>query len=138
VAFAFFEDSSVRLFDSYAGIRHPVPLRHDGPIVGIDFTADDRLLVTATDSTARVWDARTGAEIAILRPTLVSQLTGVTLSPDGRSALLLSRDRLIQWRCYACGDRTALLEEVAAREIPPLSAEQRREYRLDVEGGHMH
>jgi hypothetical protein len=54
---------------------------------------------------------------------------GVSFSPDGLSLLLRAPRRVLLWRCYACGDRAALLREVEARRIVrPLSDEDRRRH----------
>ena len=125
------EDYSVRIFDSSTGKPGPPMKGHDGRIRAIDFSDDDRFLVSASDdSTARVWEVASGVQIAAVA-TNGRQLTGTAFNPDGLSLLLLSPDRLLLWRCYACGDAPGLLEEVQRRRVERrLSLEEEDSYRL--------
>ena len=124
------EDYSVRVFNSSTGADGPVFKGHDGRITGVDFSQDDRFLVsTGEDATARVWDIGCSAQVG--KATNVDDLTGATFSRDGRSLLLLSPDRLRVWRCYACGDRDGLLSEVGRRNITrPLTPDEEARYGL--------
>ena len=61
---------------------------HTASIRGISVDAANRYLVTASDDkTLRVWDAATGAPLAVLRPPIgdgaEGQLYAVAISPDG-------------------------------------------------------
>ena len=121
------EDNSLQVFDSNTGKSHSTMRGHVGHITGVDFSKDDRLVVTVSeDSTARVWDVTSGAQVAVF-PAAGSELVGAAFSPDGLSVLLGFRDRLHLWRCYQCGDTNALLEEVERRNVRQLSrAEEAR------------
>lgn len=61
---------------------------HTGPIQGLATDALNRYLVTASgDKTVRVWDAASGAALAVLRPPIGAgdqgKVHAVALSPDG-------------------------------------------------------
>src|SRR5262249_13941391 len=61
------------------GLSHKA---HDGPVLGVAFTPDGRLLASGGGTTVKVWDAQTGP----LRDTCRGHTTtvpGVAVSPDG-------------------------------------------------------
>jgi WD40 repeat protein len=64
---------------------------HSGQIAAIAFGRDDTLLTAASDRTARLWDAATGAERAVMRGHRDDILCGA-LSPDGRIFATGARD----------------------------------------------
>jgi WD40 repeat protein/serine/threonine protein kinase len=64
---------------------------HQAPVRAIDFSPDGTRLVTGSfDGTARVWDAATGTELAVLEAGTV--LLTVAFSPDGRSIVTGGED----------------------------------------------
>jgi WD40 repeat protein len=66
---------------------------HDGEVTSASFSADGGRVVTASlDSTARVWDARTGQEIAALRGH-EGFVRSASFSADGGRVVTVSRDR---------------------------------------------
>jgi eukaryotic-like serine/threonine-protein kinase len=57
---------------------------HDGSILALNFNADgSRILTGSSDNTARIWDAKTGAEYKIIRGT-GSRVQSVEFSRDGQ------------------------------------------------------
>ena len=66
---------------------------HTNAVIGVTFSADGRLLATASsDETARLWDPATGEHLR----TLVghtNEVSGVAFSPDGRLLATASRDK---------------------------------------------
>ncbi len=57
------------------------------------FSPDGRRIVTASwDTTARVWDARSGATLAVLQGH-ENRVDGATFSPDGRRVITVPRDK---------------------------------------------
>jgi WD40 repeat protein len=119
------DDHSVLVFDDRTAKLRVALRGHTGPIERMGFSPDGRFLATASDdSTARVWDVAIGETVASVR---VPDVLDVSFSPDGRSLLLHAPRRVLLWRCYACGDRAALMREVEARKIVrPISDEERR------------
>jgi WD40 repeat protein len=134
LALLMLEDHTVPVYDSSSSSEKPVSrlVGHSGRIRGIDFSLDDRFVVTASDdSTARVWEVSTGSQTAIVTPLEVSPLIGASFSPDGLSVALASSNRLLAWRCYACGDISVLSDEVRRRKIDrTLSPAEENDYRI--------
>jgi hypothetical protein len=62
-------EAEAALFKAYQALRESVVLKeHTGPLWSASFAPDGRRLVTVSeDSTGRVWDAQTGAPLAVLR-----------------------------------------------------------------------
>jgi WD40 repeat protein len=59
-------------------------LRHTGPVEALCFSADGKVLVSASwDKTARLWDAATGKELQRLSHT--DMVLAAALSPDGKT-----------------------------------------------------
>ncbi|HEY5047174.1 MAG TPA: TIR domain-containing protein [Rhizomicrobium sp.] len=64
---------------------------HEGQVNGAAFSPDGKRIVTASfDETARIWDAETGTQIAVLRHPLV--VRSAAFSPDGRRIVTASID----------------------------------------------
>jgi hypothetical protein len=126
-------EDQANVFDAMTGDSRPRMRGHDGWITGVDFSRDDRFLVSASeDTTARVWEVATGIQVAEAT-TNVDDLIGAVFSQDGSSLLIFSPDRLLQWRCHACGDLNGLLGEVQRRQIVrALSPEEKSRYGLEV------
>jgi WD40 repeat protein/tRNA A-37 threonylcarbamoyl transferase component Bud32 len=71
----------------------PAPvLKHDGPVWRASFSPDGECVLTASaDRTARVWEARTGKELAVLAGH-TQAVFDAAFSPDGRSIATASGD----------------------------------------------
>jgi WD40 repeat protein/serine/threonine protein kinase len=78
-------------------------LGHQEDVYHVEFSADGRLVATCgKDRTARIWDAATGREMAILRGH-TDDVNWVTLAPDGATAATASDDGTI--RLWSISDR---------------------------------
>jgi WD40 repeat protein len=77
-------------------IKTPKPrplIGHHGTVTAVRFSADGKKVLTASaDTTARVWDARTGQLLKSLRGHQRS-ITSAEFSPDGKSVLTSSDDK---------------------------------------------
>lgn len=73
-------------------------LPHGDTVNSVAFSPDgDRVVTSSWDRTARVWDARTGAELQLF--DLSSTATDARFSPDGESVLTLTDDGTLSlWR----------------------------------------
>ena len=96
-------DNTARVWDVITGREIAVFSGHDGKAAagsGYDdgvtdgsFSPDGARVVTiATDRTARVWDAMTGAEFAVLRGHY-NEISTACFSPDGNRVITASLDR---------------------------------------------
>ena len=71
---------------------------HEGPIVGVAWSADGETLGTGgRDGTARLWHARTGEERSRLDGE-PADLKAVALSPDGKCVAVATKSGIRVWR----------------------------------------
>ncbi|MBO6717568.1 MAG: WD40 repeat domain-containing protein [Rhizobiaceae bacterium] len=95
-------DSTVRIWDVETGEEINVLVGHEGPINGIVYSPDGSRIATSSgdyywsssnsgDQTARLWDATSGAEIAVLRGH-EGHIRSIEFSPDGSRVLTASND----------------------------------------------
>jgi WD40 repeat protein len=85
--------SCARLWDPATGKQQRTLTGHDGPVRGVAFSPDGRLLATAAgDDTARLWDPATGACLRTLTGH-AGTVWGVAFSPDGRLLATASEDK---------------------------------------------
>ena len=67
-------------------------LRHDAGVTHAAFSpSGDRIVTASFDNTARIWNARDGSEIAVLKGHQ-GALERATFSPDGSRVLTAARD----------------------------------------------
>jgi WD40 repeat protein len=82
---------------------------HAGAVIAAAFSLDGRHVATASiDSTARIWNARTGASEHKLAEHTAA-LTALAFSPDGRQLATASTDRDIRVWSVSSGAPLALL-----------------------------
>jgi WD40 repeat protein/DNA-binding SARP family transcriptional activator len=83
--------ASVR--DATTGKRIAALDGHTGPVVALAFDGTGSRVATAsTDGTVRVWQARTGESLAVLRPAETVAATGVLFTRDGRHLVTMWDD----------------------------------------------
>ena len=90
-------DGSARLCDAHTGAPVGPPMRQQGSIFGVAFTADSKTAVTSgLDGTIRFWDAHTGG---LKRPPIGvrGHVHSLAVSPDSKT-ILAGGDR-IAWFC---------------------------------------
>lgn len=80
-------------------------LRHVGPVCGVAYSPCGRYLATACgmgelglnrDNTARIWDARPGKDIELLRLAHDYPVTQVSFSTDGRKLATIAQDGVVR------------------------------------------
>jgi WD40 repeat protein len=85
--------SEVSVRDATTGKRIAVLDGHTGPVVALAFDGTGSLVASAsTDGTVRVWRARTGESLAVLRPAESVAATGALFTRDGRHLVTMWDD----------------------------------------------
>ncbi len=98
-----------------ASSTNPLTLnRHSDAIIAMAYAPDSSTLATASnDGTARIWNAATGAPVAVLKGHSAG-LTAVAYSPDGRQIATASKDHTARLWNAANGAAIATLQGHAA------------------------
>ena len=106
---------------------------HDDAIAHAAFSPNGRQVVTASrDQTARLWDATSGAQLAVL-PGHSRPVRQATFSPDGRKIVTTSGDRIV--RVFNVYPTTQDLIDHARSIVPrQLTPCERKRFFLPVEG----
>jgi WD40 repeat protein len=114
-------DGTVRVWRLPGPNARP-PLPHAQPVLGLQFSQDDRLLHTCDQDHAQIWDAASGKPRGQMRTNGPFGLTGFSLASDGKTvALGSSRPAVDLWDC-SDPDRPRPL---AAEFALPLKAQDR-------------
>lgn len=125
-----FSDSTARVWDLRRIESEPLSFtRHTGPVNTATFDASGRFVVTAGDETARVWEAETGRELAVLRGH-AGAVKSARFDPSGARVLTAGADGTARLFTYAAyGSLDALVatarERVSRRS---LTAEERAKF----------
>lgn len=96
--------ASARLIQGVADVwdrrtgRHVASLAgHTGPLTDIVFSEDGRRVATAsTDGTARIWDARSGAMLSVLRGPVPAATGQVAFVPGGKQLVTTGYDGVVR------------------------------------------
>lgn len=85
----------LRVWDCMTG-ESLIAVKIRGPITSVEFSPDDRLLVTGGwDKTARIWSAETGEQLRTLEGH-EGAVIEVAFSPDGRKIATANSDRTVK------------------------------------------
>jgi WD40 repeat protein len=110
------DDKQLRILDAKTGKEQKAIPAHDGPIVGLSFSADFTKAATAgADKTAKVWTLADGKAVATV--ALPGPAQAVALSPNGTRLAVAFADTATHVRAYdvATGKE---LQNVAAPAAP--------------------
>jgi WD40 repeat protein/Flp pilus assembly protein TadD len=77
-----FDDTTVRLWQMATGRPVGEPMRHQGPVTSVRFSADGKLLVAAAKNVAQFWEVSTSQAFGQPLPH-PGPVTAAALSPDG-------------------------------------------------------
>ncbi|MFO1500222.1 MAG: protein kinase [Verrucomicrobiota bacterium] len=107
------------------------PLRHGSPVNHLSLTADGRrLITTADDGKARIWDLRSGREEAVLPHRL--KLTMAAFIADERFVLTTSLDGACRLWDWATGQITFEFPTVPEARIQPNLSHDRKRLALSA------
>ena len=97
-----------------------LPLRGSPFPSGVTFSPDPdgRFLAVAAEANVRIWDARTGREIAQSPLSHQGFVYGVAFSPDGRSLASVGWDRAVRvWDTATWTEARTILDTPAAQGV---------------------
>jgi len=90
-------DTAIRLWDVPGGRDLAILRGHAHTIMSLDFSpAGDRLLSSSMDSTAKIWDATTGALLASLQDVAMGSVFQASYAPDGATVATGSADGTVR------------------------------------------
>jgi WD40 repeat protein/DNA-binding SARP family transcriptional activator len=119
-------DRTVRVWDR--GGRAVVMRGHEDEVTTAVFTADgSKVLSSSADGTLRLWDARTGAALAVLRSG-EDKVNDVALSGDGKIATLTDNAVVHVFECEVCGTLEQVRALALSRSPRPLTAAERQQF----------
>jgi WD40 repeat protein len=103
---------------------------HTDPVRSVSFSPDGLFIATASaDGTAKIWDARLGAELLTLSGHS-GPVNSVAYSRDGRHIVTASNDQTFRVWPAALEDYLALARNLVQRDPPLLTPTERRQYGL--------
>jgi WD40 repeat protein len=119
----------VRVWDARTGADKAFLNKHEDHVFDAQFSPDGRSIVTASaDGTARLWDAATGTEQAVLDPSLTGEpikMQQAFFSPDGQYVATLTEEgRIYLW----AGSWDMLLKLAHDRSFRHLTAQECAQY----------
>jgi WD40 repeat protein len=102
---------------------------HVATVNSVSFSPNGQLVITAgADGTARVWQAASGASVAVLGGT-GRPVKAAEFSPNGRFVATGGDDRVVRlYDCEPCRPFAELLQLAHSRATRKLTPQERREF----------
>jgi WD40 repeat protein len=113
------------LWDAQDGRLLHVLAGHTGPVLGIDFSPDGRLLATASaDSTIKIWSLSNPESNPLTLSGHSAAVYHVQFSPDGRRLVSGSRDTTARVWAINIDDLTAIAGKRVTRGLKTSECKQ--------------
>ena len=120
-------DRTARIWDG-RGKQLVVMRGHEDELTSALFTAgDDHVLSSSQDGSVRLFDARTGVQLAVLQPA-EGELYDLALSRDGKIATLGKGEVVRVFTCDVCGSLDRVRALARSRSPGPLTADEREQF----------
>jgi WD40 repeat protein/class 3 adenylate cyclase len=107
----YFKEAEIALYKALFEHRLVVIFRHDGGVTHATFSpSGDRIVTSSYDKTARIWNAKDGSQIAILKGH-GGAVERASFSPDGKRVVTAGRDGTARIWDAASGEQIFVLPQ---------------------------
>lgn len=126
-----------KVWNARTGEERFLLVGHQNAVLDAQFSPDGRSIVTASaDGTARLWDAATGAEMAVLNPSVMGEpvkMQQAFFSPDGQYVATLTEDGRVYLWAATWDMLLKLARDRSFRHLTPQECAQYAQYLVNSE-----